>query len=102
MDLWCDFKPGSLAADLEESRDLIQTFVNRLMQTGSHLYEPFLLEAIPSALYFLSIHAQTGCENLLPPVIAVTIERIWESLEHGEESNVYHIETIKASFDFFW
>ncbi|EUC55775.1 hypothetical protein RSOL_134940 [Rhizoctonia solani AG-3 Rhs1AP] len=101
LEFWRGLKPGSLAADLEESRDLMQTFINRLTQTAPHLYEPFPLEAITAALYFLSIHAQTGCESLLPRVLAVTIERIWDALERKEESNATSVDIIMGSFDFF-
>jgi hypothetical protein len=79
--LW---EPGFV--DCEDSRGIIRAYNKGLAPVCTQLFAPLPVTAMSVLLHLVVSLFVTGCEDLLPSLFRLTINRLWDSLLNEEEA----------------
>ncbi|CAE6386138.1 unnamed protein product [Rhizoctonia solani] len=97
IDQWTD-RPKHVT--LDDLPMILQAYTGRMSPVDSRTYSSLEIDAIVVLLSYVTQIMQPGVEILLPPLIATTLDRIWDALSNMKEGNLDTISHIGHIFMF--
>jgi hypothetical protein len=96
MRLW---KPKFV--DLEDSRRVILAYNKGLVPVDTRLYAPLPASAMSIMFQLIIPLVVPGCEDLFPPLLRLSINRLWDSLINREYDDRIAIENVRVALFHF-
>jgi hypothetical protein len=90
VDQWTD-SPKHVT--LDDLRLILQAYTARISPADSRDYSPLEIDGVIIVLNYIAQIMQPGVEMFLPPLIGITLERAWDTLNdmNGGQKNVRYI-----------
>ncbi|KAH7325415.1 hypothetical protein B0J17DRAFT_224527 [Rhizoctonia solani] len=81
-------KGKSMFQRSEGGRAILEAYISRLTPTNLAMYRPLPITMLPMVLELIVPNLETGVDDLLPSLLKVTLDRLWEVLR--EEKFTYN------------
>ncbi|CAE6472291.1 unnamed protein product [Rhizoctonia solani] len=81
--------------DIEDSRVIIRAYLARLSPIDPRFYSPLPVSAVSVLLLHIVTFLRPGCEDLIPDIFGVTIQRLWKAVVESEVKTPVLVEAMR-------
>ncbi|KAL5639432.1 hypothetical protein ACGC1H_006815 [Rhizoctonia solani] len=85
----------------DDLRIILQAYIGRMSPVDPRSHAPLDISAIPVLLHFIVNVMQDGAEIFLPPLVGLTLDRVWDALHDvnaDTQETVSHVGLIMSMF----